>query len=396
MDPSLRSSYESGPTVTDSRVLDARNKQAPKSFSYTAERVIGNGSFGVVYQAVSAETKETVAIKKVFQDRRYKNREFQIMKELGCHPNIVRLHHAFYTNGDKPEELFLNVVMEFVPETIHKLLKTYGKSRQQIPMTEAKLFIHQLCRGLAYIHASGICHRDIKPQNLLICPRSRSLKLCDFGSAKRLLPNEANVSYICSRYYRAPELIFGAVNYGFSLDNWSMGCVMAELLLGVPAFQGENGVDQLVQIIKILGAPSVDQLLAMNPNYTEFRFPQIKPISWQKLLSDRDIDGASGLLESILQYDPKSRLCSAEILRHEWFDELRTHPIIHVTDFSGKTEKIETSGLFDFSAVEVEYLNRQFTRVGGKDSVEKNLIPVWSCDDSKPRTRSGSTSTGTD
>ena len=72
----------------------------------------------------------------------------------------------------------------------------------------------QICRALAYIHnCVGICHRDIKPQNLLLDPATGILKLCDFGSAKILIENEPNVSYICSRYYRAPELIFGATNY---------------------------------------------------------------------------------------------------------------------------------------------------------------------------------------
>lgn len=73
--------------------------------------------------------------------------------------------------------------------------------------------MYQLFRSLAYIHSLGICHRDIKPQNLLLDPDSAVLKLCDFGSAKQLLHGEPNVSYICSRYYRAPELIFGAINY---------------------------------------------------------------------------------------------------------------------------------------------------------------------------------------
>lgn len=71
----------------------------------------------------------------------------------------------------------------------------------------------QLLRSLAYIHSVGICHRDIKPQNLLLNPATGILKLCDFGSAKILVAGEPNVSYICSRYYRAPELIFGATNY---------------------------------------------------------------------------------------------------------------------------------------------------------------------------------------
>lgn len=80
-------------------------------------------------------------------------------------------------------------------------------------MLEVKLYIYQLFRSLAYIHSRGICHRDIKPQNLLLDPNTGILKLCDFGSAKILVENEPNVSYICSRYYRAPELIFGATNY---------------------------------------------------------------------------------------------------------------------------------------------------------------------------------------
>lgn len=385
MDRSLRSSYESGPTIVDGGGPEAGGKPPSRSFSYTAERVIGNGSFGVVYQAVSADTKETVAIKKVFQDRRYKNRELQIMKDLGGHPNIVALHHAFYTNGDRPEELFLNVVMEFVPETIHKLLKANSKSKQQIPLIQTKLYIHQLCRGLAFIHASGICHRDIKPQNLLICPQTHKLKLCDFGSAKRLVPQEPNVSYICSRYYRAPELIFGAVNYGHSLDTWSMGCVLAELIMGSPVFQGENGVDQLVQIIKILGTPSTDQLLAMNPNYTEFRFPQIKRNAWEKVLSGRETGGVESLLDGILQYDPELRSSSAKILSDDWFSELRDTPSLEIG-----SDSIDTWNLFNYNDIEREYLNGQFEKFGA--SVDQLLVPKWWGD----RTRSGSTSPGDD
>jgi len=76
-----------------------------------------------------------------------------------------------------------------------------------------QLYMYQLFRSLAYIHSLGICHRDIKPQNLLLDPDTGILKLCDFGSAKHLVKGEPNVSYICSRYYRAPELIFGAIDY---------------------------------------------------------------------------------------------------------------------------------------------------------------------------------------
>lgn len=79
--------------------------------------------------------------------------------------------------------------------------------------------MYQLFRSLAYIHSLGICHRDIKPQNLLLDPETGVLKLCDFGSAKHLVKGEPNVSYICSRYYRAPELIFGAIDYTTKIGN---------------------------------------------------------------------------------------------------------------------------------------------------------------------------------
>lgn len=148
------------------------------------------------------------------------------------HPNTICLQHAFFTQGSKPEELYLNMVMDFVPENVHRIIKHYNKLKQAVPLILVKLYGYQLFRGLAYIHAQGIAHRDIKPQNLLVDPLTHVLKICDFGSAKRLIKSEKSISYICSRHYRAPELIFGQQHYDTSCDMWSAGCVVAELLLG--------------------------------------------------------------------------------------------------------------------------------------------------------------------
>ncbi len=220
---------------------------------YTQCKIVGNGSFGVVFQTKLSPSGEDAAIKRVLQDKRFKvcsthpvqegeepcecdivdnfqNRELQIMR-IVRHPNIVELKAFYYSNGDRvrdldnlmgvqtaliaaqKDEVYLNLVLEFVPETVYRASRHFNKMKAVMPILEVKLFIYQLFRSLAYIHSQGICHRDIKPQNLLLEPSTGVLKLCDFGSAKILVENEPNVSYICSRYYRAPELIFGATNY---------------------------------------------------------------------------------------------------------------------------------------------------------------------------------------
>uniref|UniRef100_A0A6F9DEP0 [tau protein] kinase n=1 Tax=Phallusia mammillata TaxID=59560 RepID=A0A6F9DEP0_9ASCI len=295
----------------------------PQEISYTDTKVIGNGSFGVVYQAKLCDTNEVVAIKKVLQDKRFKNRELQIMRKLD-HCNIVKLRYFFYSSGDKKDEIYLNLVLDYVPETVYRVARHYTKSKQTIPILYVKLYMYQLFRSLAYIHAQGTCHRDIKPQNLLLDPETAVLKLCDFGSAKQLVRGEPNVSYICSRYYRAPELIFGATDYTSSIDIWSAGCVLAELLLGQPIFPGDSGVDQLVEIIKVLGTPTRDQIREMNPNYTEFKFPQIKAHPWAKVFRPRTPPEAISLCSRLLEYSPESRISPLDSCAHSFFDELRS------------------------------------------------------------------------
>ncbi|KAF2069372.1 hypothetical protein CYY_009306, partial [Polysphondylium violaceum] len=222
------------------------------------------------------------------------------------------------------EEVYLNLVLEYVPDTVYRVARHYSISKQPVPMLYVKLYIYQLCRSINYIHSLGICHRDIKPQNLLLDTSTSTLKLCDFGSAKVLIKGETNVSYICSRHYRAPELIFGATNYTTTIDVWSLGCVLAELLLGQPLFPGENGIDQLVEIIKVLGTPTKEQIHAMNPYYTSFKFPEIKANPWSKVFRSKEVPSESiDLISKILHYDPSTRLKPVEICAHPFFDELR-------------------------------------------------------------------------
>lgn len=102
-------------------------------------KIVGSGTFGVVFQAMVAETGEQVAIKKVLQDRRYKNRELSILKMLH-HPNCVEMKQSFFSNGEKPEELYLNVVMDYIPDTLYKVMKQYYKMKQLVPPILIKVY----------------------------------------------------------------------------------------------------------------------------------------------------------------------------------------------------------------------------------------------------------------
>ena len=123
--------------------------------------MIGHGSFGAVFLAKIVETNETVAIKKVLQDKRFKNRELQIMKQLTKqpHPYIVTLRHHFVSKGSKADEVYLNLVLEYIPETVYSVSKHFIRAKEPFPIFSIKLYMYQLARALAHIHGMGICHR---------------------------------------------------------------------------------------------------------------------------------------------------------------------------------------------------------------------------------------------
>ncbi|MCJ1418200.1 regulator of ime2 [Xylographa parallela] len=347
--PAAFSSLRMGEVVRE-RVQDGLTGET-REMQYTQCKIVGNGSFGVVFQTKLAPNGEDAAIKRVLQDKRFKNRELQIMR-IVRHPNIVELKAFYYSNGERKDEVYLNLVLEFVPETVYRASRFFNKLKTTMPILEIKIYIYQLFRSLAYIHSQGICHRDIKPQNLLLDPSTGVLKLCDFGSAKILVENEPNVSYICSRYYRAPELIFGATNYTTKIDVWSTGCVMAELMLGQPLFPGESGIDQLVEIIKVLGTPTREQIRTMNPNYMEHKFPQIKPHPFNKVFRKTTPD-AIDLIAALLEYTPTQRLSAIEAMCDPFFNELRDPACRFPDSRHPNGASKEMPNLFDFSRHEL-------------------------------------------
>jgi len=257
--------------------------------------------------------------------------------------------------------MFLKIFLKCV----HPLVK----KKLVMPLRHVKLYVYQICRALSYIHSLGICHRDIKPQNLLINPESHELKLCDFGSAKVLVVGESNVSYICSRYYRAPELLFGAIEYTGAIDTWSTGCVLAELLLSQPIFAGESAIDQLVEIIKVLGTPTREEVNLMNPEYEDYKkFPVIKSKQWNSVFPSSPPD-VIDLVSKMLIYSPNERIHPLVACSHTFFGELRT---LQAEDGS------LLPPLFNFSDSEIGIAKKlsileKLTLITTEDSVKKFL-----------------------
>eukprot|EP01126_Amoeba_proteus_P005226 TRINITY_DN1172_c0_g1_i3.p1 TRINITY_DN1172_c0_g1~~TRINITY_DN1172_c0_g1_i3.p1 ORF type:complete len:418 (+),score=87.40 TRINITY_DN1172_c0_g1_i3:58-1254(+) len=341
----------------------------------------GKGSFGVVYKAIEKGSNMVVAIKRVLQDPRYKNRELQIMKLIE-HPNCVQLVDSFYERAKG--EVFLNLVLAYVPKNLYEVCNHFSKLKEKMPILHVKMYMYQLCRSLAYVHSLGICHRDIKPQNLLINPETHELKLCDFGSAKILAPGEPNVSYICSRYYRAPELIFGASDYTNAIDVWSAGCVMAELLLSQPIFAGESGVDQLVEIIKIIGTPTREEVIAMNPECKEYKtFPQLKKQKWDRIFPPGTSESAIDLVDRMLLYIPTGRIHPFQACAHCFFDQLRE---LHSGRNSQQVEVDKLPPLFNLTVKEFNYAREKnllshLLPQAELEGLNTNLSPVsQSCD----------------
>jgi serine/threonine protein kinase len=320
-----------------------------KTFTYTAKGVLSKGNFGSVYKALVQESGQLVAIKKVFEDPDYKTRELEILKKTK-HPNVVKVRHAFYTREPSTDKLFLNLVMDYIPDTLHKIIQLYKNMRQNFPLVYAKLYTYQLLRALGYLHAMNICHRDVKPQNLLVDLKTHAAKLCDFGSAKRLERNETSISYIVSRNYRAPELIFGSTRYGCSVDMWSAGCVLAEIFLGAPLFNSHTSKDHIKYIIRHIGTPTKHEMDSMNPYNETYSFPYVKVLPLSKLLHNKAPPDAIDFISKLLVYDPRRRLTAHQAMMHPFFDTLRNQIV--------RMPRVETlPELFNFNQVEMSSMS---------------------------------------
>mmetsp|Transcript_49011 Transcript_49011/g.131554 ORF Transcript_49011/g.131554 Transcript_49011/m.131554 type:complete len:438 (-) Transcript_49011:233-1546(-) len=291
--------------------------------TYRADCILGKGSFGVVFKAFVSNSQQIVAIKAVKQRLGEINIEDRVLRKLRGLPNIVLLLGAFPTGCG--EEHRWNLVLEYLSDTLQRIIKHLRHVALWMELHDVRLYMHQILRGLGVLDRNRIVHRDIKPANLLVDPVTKTLKICDFGTAKELeSPKADNQPYVCSRYYRAPELILSSPDYGTPVDLWSAGCVLAEMLVGQPLFPGQDGVDQLGQIVDILGTPTLQELYAMNPNYDRdvVFIQRIEPVPLEKVLRRKAGIETIELLGRLLQYDPTLRVRPVDGMAAALFEPL--------------------------------------------------------------------------
>ena len=289
---------------------------------YEVLGIVGEGAYGIVYKCLNKETNKFVAVKK-FKETHDKLVQKTMKRELAMlqmlhHENVVEFQESFVSKGN----FFL--VFEYVEKN---LLEVLEESPRGLSPKLIRSLVYQMCKAVDYLHKNNMIHRDVKPENLLI-DEKLNLKLCDFGFARKVKLNKNNnnidtmTDYVATRWYRSPELLLSGGIYGPEVDYWAIGCIMGELADGNAMFPGEDEVDQLDCIIKILGnlPESLVNMYYENQIYNGKELLKVKkPETLEKrylgILSPTAIDFMKGLLE----LDPSKRLSGENVFKHKYF-----------------------------------------------------------------------------
>ncbi|KAH8832603.1 kinase-like protein [Flagelloscypha sp. PMI_526] len=286
-------------------------------------REMGSGAYGVVISAADSLSGETVAIKlvtRVFEKIQLAKRalrEITLLRHFAHHENITGLIDV---DAIHPTFNEIYIFMEPMEADLHQIIK----SGQNLTNEHVQYFVYQVLRGMKYVHSASVIHRDLKPGNLLV-NADCELKICDFGLSRgyESRPDEAPThltEYVATRWYRAPEIMLAFRRYNTAIDVWSIGCILAELLLGKPLFKGKDYVDQLNKILDVLGTPDEKVIKRIGSDKAQAyvrSLPYKKTIPLRKVLPTADVL-ALDLLGKMLSFDPGARITVQEALCHPW------------------------------------------------------------------------------
>lgn len=290
---------------------------------YEIVQKIGKGAYGVVWKAIDKKQNQVVALKKIYDafqnktDAKRTYREVMYLREMD-HENIIRILNIYKAENNK--DLYL--VFEFMESDLHSVIRA-----NILEETHRKLIIYQILKVLKYIHSAEVIHHDLKPSNILINVGCK-VKITDFGLARSFYSKEFDseplyTEYVSTRWYRAPEILLGAVTYSSAVDMWSLGCILGEMMIGKAVFPGTSTLNQIEKIIEVLGKPRNEDIESLNSDLAENIINSIninKKKSFASFFPNAHED-ALDLLQKLLTFKPSARLTAEEALKHKYVRE---------------------------------------------------------------------------
>ncbi|KAH6803873.1 Protein kinase superfamily protein [Perilla frutescens var. frutescens] len=290
---------------------------------YEVVRKVGRGKYSEVFEGVHTTDNEKCIIKILKPVKKKKiRREIKILQNLCGGPNIVKLLDIVRDQPSKTPSL----VFEYVNNTDFKVLYP------TLSDFDIRYYIYELLKALDYCHSQGIMHRDVKPHNIAIDHKQRKLRLIDWGLAEFYHPGKEYNVRVASRYFKGPELLVDLQDYDYSLDLWSLGCMLAGMIFRKePFFYGHDNYDQLVKIAKVLGTDELsgylnkyrlelDQnLAALVGRHTRKPWTKFINAENQRLAVPEAID----FVDKLLRYDHQERPTAKEAMAHPYFYPIR-------------------------------------------------------------------------
>ncbi|SCU85488.1 LAFA_0D15940g1_1 [Lachancea sp. 'fantastica'] len=285
---------------------------------YEIVNKIGRGKYSEVFRGKSVVNDQYCVIK-VLKPVKLKKiyRELKILTNLTGGPNVIGLLDIVQDLGSKIPALIFEEVKNVDFRTLYP----------KFTLPDVQYYFTQLLVALNYCHSMGIMHRDVKPQNVMIDPVERKLRLIDWGLAEFYHPGVDYNVRVASRYHKGPELLVNLNQYDYSLDLWSVGCMLAAIVLKKePFFKGSTNPDQLVKIARVLGTKELMAYLRKYglklPHEYDDIMKDFPRKEWSEFIphdSNLIKPEVMDLIDKLLRYDHQERLTAQETLNHSFF-----------------------------------------------------------------------------
>lgn len=291
------------------------------STRYTIVEKLGEGSYGAVYKVHDNTNGQNMAVKIILTKDSPEGIPSTTIREITnlkycSHPNILSLINVYFYQDQ----------IELVLDCCESDLRNFINKYQDIPKTynkeTIKNIIYQIIKGVSFMHSQAIVHRDLKPGNILIDVSSLEVKIGDFGFSRKLsIPTRRYTREVSTLWYRAPELLLGSPLYSFGIDIWGIGCILAELVMKEPLFEGNSEIEELKMMFNVFGTfndrlfPGFEKVLNTNKFLVRKKGEGI--VNHIKKRSKIDVgEECYDLLSKLLVVNQLKRISLNEALKH--------------------------------------------------------------------------------